>query len=130
MFQPVWLYLAFAAIVVGAGALLGTVFGWLFGLRSPANARRPMLDAAIGGAALVMLNVAINVADTHVTYADGRALGGRGLLLNHKLVWAILVIAFAVSARHFLARRAGRSRPSAPGDLGANGSSGHRPPAA
>jgi hypothetical protein len=120
MFLPVWFYVVWAAIVVAGGALLGTFLGRVIGLRKPPHARHPRSDAAAGGAALFLLNVAINVADSHVTYRDGRALGSRGVLLNHKLLWAVVVIGLAVSARHLLARRAGRrARPLPPKDLGA-----------
>jgi hypothetical protein len=119
MFQPIWLYVVWAAIVVAAGALPGTLLGWVLALRGPVRAR-PGRDAAAGGAALFLLNVVINVAASHATYADGRALGGRGLLLNHKLLWAVLVIGLAVSARHLLAGPSGRrARRSPPDDLGA-----------
>jgi hypothetical protein len=116
MFLPVWFYLIYAALVVGAGALAGMLFGWVIGVHTPPHPRQRMLDAVVGGVALWALDVAINVADSHMTSLNGQVLGPRGLLLNHELLWAVVTITLAVGGRHLFAiraaRRAGMARPA------------------
>ena len=115
MFLPIWFYFIVAGVVTGAGALAGMLLGWVFSLLTPAHARRPLLDAVVGGATLLALDVVINVADSRATSLNGQLLGPRGLLLNHKLLWAVATIALTVGGRHLFAiraaRRAGTRRP-------------------
>jgi hypothetical protein len=123
MFMTTWLVAAWVVLVLLAGAICGTLLGWISAsvLRSPR--RVSWRDAVTGSAALFVLNILVNVLDNHIEYDNGQAEGWRGVVLNHKVVWATATLVVAVLGRRLVAARtaSGGSEESA----GVNGPLAH-----